>query len=291
MPIPSHTKDSLETLTLDIAGRARTLHTSSPALPSGYAVLVFHGSNQTGRGFYRLAGPALESMADRGVVAYLDGYKRNWNDARRSTSFPARRDDVDDVAFAVAAAGALSHRYGVSSERFYAVGYSSGGALVLRLLLEAGARLAGAAVISATMPAPENLLDVDHGAAPVPTALIHGTRDRLVPYDGGMASLWGFRPRGLGLSARETAQTLATRNGITSPPSTTSAPQLSDARTTVTRTVYAQEGHEPVVLHSVNGSGHTVPGPRSAPIIMGRTAHSFRAGDAINAVWDRRLDS
>jgi hypothetical protein len=34
-----------------------------------------------------------------------------------------------------------------------------------------------------------------------------------VPYEGGMASLWGFRPRGLGLSARDSATYYAGRNG------------------------------------------------------------------------------
>ncbi len=48
--------------------------------------------------------------------------------------------------------------------------------------------------------------------------MFHGTRDPLVPYRGGMASLWGFRPCGLGLSPPATADYFAARNGITTVP-------------------------------------------------------------------------
>lgn len=257
----------------------------------GHPILVFHGSNQTGTGFRRFSGETLDRLTAHGALAYLDGYHKNWNDARRSSTFPARRDDIDDVAFARAAAQELAHRYGVAGERFYAVGYSSGGAFVLRLLLQAADALAGAAVISATMPAPANLLDIDHGARPVPTTIIHGTRDRLVPYDGGMASLWGFRPRGLGLSAIDTAHALALRNNITDPPTTAPMPELNDGKTTIERTSFDQANRAPVVLYTVNGGGHTVPGPKSAPFIMGRTAHGLNAGDAIAATWDTRKPS
>ncbi len=255
------------------------MHVLGDDRPGGPAILVFHGSNQTGVGFRRFSGGVLDRLtAGGGVLAYLDGYRKNWNDARRSSRFPARRDDVDDVGFARAAARELAGRYGVPGDRFYAVGFSSGGALVLRLLLEAADALVGAAVISATMPAPANLLDIDRGARPVPTAVIHGTRDRLVPYDGGMASLWGVRPRGLGLSAMDTTRALALRNGITDPPTTLPIPELDDGKTAIVRTSFAQPGHAPVVLYSVHGGGHSVPGPRSAPFFMGRTAHGLVAG-------------
>ena len=275
-----------EAITVDVNGQTRTMHVLVGDRRDGHPILVFHGSNQTGTGVRRFSGRTLDRLTAYGVLAYLDGYKKNWNDARRSSTFPARRDDIDDVAFARAAARELAGRYGVAGDRFYAVGFSSGGAFVLRLLLQAAEALAGAAVISATMPARANLLDIDRGARPIPTAIIHGTRDRLVPYDGGMASLWGLRPRGLGLSAMQTAHALALRNNITNPPTTLPMPELNDDKTTIERTSFSQPDREPVVLYTVKGGGHTVPGPKAAPFFMGRTAHGFSAGDAIAATWD-----
>jgi hypothetical protein len=119
-----------------------------------------------------------------------------------------------------------------------------GGAMVLRLLLELPGEL--------------------------PVALIHGTRDRLVPYDGGMASLWGFRPRGLGLSAPETAAYLAGRHGIARVgPVIEPLPSLAQRHIAITRTRYADPAHPPVELYTVGGGGHTVPGPNRAPIMLG----------------------
>jgi len=73
---------------------------------------------------------------------------------------------------------------------------SAGNARLRTLLHEIPQRLAGAAVISATQPVPENYPRYADPAVPVPVVLFHGTRDRLVPYQGGMASLRGLFSRG-----------------------------------------------------------------------------------------------
>lgn len=70
------------------------------------------------------------------MLAYLDGYKKNWNEARLSSTFAARKENVDDVAFAVAAIDYLAARHGADASRVYVIGFSSGGAMVLRLLHE-----------------------------------------------------------------------------------------------------------------------------------------------------------
>jgi polyhydroxybutyrate depolymerase len=257
-------------------GRIRTMTVVPPRDgDAAVALLVLHGSNQTGAKFRRFTGGDLDGFAAHGPVAYLDGYRGGWNDARRSSPLAARRDDVDDVAFVRAAMAELSATLGSGS--FAVLGYSAGGAMVLRLLLELPGELAGAVIISATQPVPGNLLPVDHGAVPLPVALIHGTRDRLVPYEGGVASLWGLRPRGLGLSAPETAVYLAGRNGIAgASPVTEPLPSFAQRQIAITRTRYVESAHPPVELYTVGGGGHTVPGPHRAPIVLGRTARLLR---------------
>jgi polyhydroxybutyrate depolymerase len=88
-----------------------------------------------------------------------------------------------------------------------------------------------------------------------------------------MASLWGFRPRGLGLSAVQTAEYYARRNAITAAPTVVHLP--ASGRTSVTRMDYAEAGKQPVALLTINGGGHTVPGPKSFPRIVGRTNHDI----------------
>src|ERR1700685_2523339 len=138
---------------IDIAERQRSYTLAEPpgAGPGTSLVLVFHGSKQTGEKFRAFTGNSFDALASTGgaVVAYLDGYKSQWNDARAANGFAARTENVDDVAFAQA-----SHQ--MDSSKVYAAGFSNGGSMVIRLAHQVPGLLAGAAVIAATQPAPEN---------------------------------------------------------------------------------------------------------------------------------------
>ncbi|WP_223692661.1 alpha/beta hydrolase family esterase [Leifsonia poae] len=275
-----------ERRTVTVDARERTLLLVRDEHPAEHPalVLLFHGSNQTGERLREFAGRAFDGFTTNGsaIVAYLDGYGKHWNDARTAIDFAARRDDVDDAGFAAAVIDFAVARFGVDRGRVFAVGYSNGGQLVERLLLETPERLAGAALIAATLPAAENLAVHPVDGPAVPTVLFHGTKDPLVPYDGGMASLWGFRPRGLGVSALATAAFFAKRNGITAVPTT--APlrhRVESGPTRVERTDYRQNGHAPVTLYTIVGGGHTIPGSQNAPRTLGATAHDIDAAALI----------
>ncbi len=274
---------------LTVDGRERAVTVVGPQGPvaDAPAILYFHGSNQIAASGRAFTGGTFDALATRVVVvAYLDGYKRNWNDARASSDFAARRDGVDDVAFATATIDRLVRDYGVARSHVYAVGFSAGAALVIRLVHAIPARLAGAALIAATQPVPENFLLDAAPTSPLPLVAFHDTRDPLVPYGGGMASLWGFRPRGLGLSAPATADYFARRNGITTAPTSRRLdPRAGGGQTTVERTDYRQAGHAPVTLFTIHGGGHVVPGPERAPRIMGRSTDQLVAAAAIAAFF------
>lgn len=264
------------------AGRTRTMTVvGAPGGVRGRAlVVVFHGSRQSGDVHRAFTGGALDVLAAEGaaVVAYLDGHRGNWNDARRESRFPARRDGVDDVAFVRAVVARLEVTHGVDARRVVAVGFSNGGQFVLRLLHEIPGDLAGAVVVAATMPVPESFV-AEEGAASAgrpPVALVAGTRDPIVPFDGGRMPWWAralFRVGGSSLSAPETARHFARRNGITAPGIATDVPTGPAARgTRVERTDYREPGRAPVTLYTIHGGGHTVPGPTAGPAIVGRTA-------------------
>jgi polyhydroxybutyrate depolymerase len=271
---------------IEVAGRPRSytqvrranLRAGAPLL------LVFHGSNQSGQKLREFSGHVFDELAEREgvIVVYPDGHRGHWNDARVQSDFAARAEGYDDVAFARALIDLYVDSGAADAGRVYAAGYSNGGQLVIRLLQEIPHLLGGVGLISATMPAPENLLPAV-SVAPVPVLLIHGTKDPIVPYRGGMASLWGFRPRGLGISLVATAQAFAARNGITAAPTARELPSTTPGSTSARVIEFAQANTPPVRAITVVGGGHTIPNPTaSAPRIMGRTHQGF---DTARELW------
>jgi len=266
------------TESIAIDGLLRTF-TLVGAAPADTLILVFHGSRQTGEAHRVFTGAPLERLADgRAVVAYLDGYKGNWNDFRRESSFPARLDNVDDVAFARAVVKRVTETHGIS--RVIAVGYSNGGQLVFRLLHEAPDLLAGAVAVAATMPDRAGFLGEFSDAAvahPIPVTIVAGDADPIVPYGGGHMAWWArtlFRVDGTALSAPATAAYFAARNAITAEPTVHAVPGGSGSTSTEVLG-YRQDGRAPVTLVTVHGGGHTVPSHHPGPRLVGRT------GDAL----------
>jgi polyhydroxybutyrate depolymerase len=262
------------TETLAVNGRKRTLTVLSAGREHAPLVVVLHGSNQDSDRFRRFTDGSFDRFTEYGAtVAYLDGYRGHWNDARVSQKFAARTEGYDDVAFVRAAIDLLVQQYHCDPAHVVLIGFSNGGQMVLRLVHEMPDALAAAVVLSATQPVPDNFAPTSPQEGSVPMMFVHGTKDPLVPYSGGMASLWGFRPRGEGLSAPDTAAYYAKRNGITAKPVT--AEILQRGRIWLEQTEYHQEDHDSVVLFTVHGGGHTIPGPKKAPVIMGRTDRTF----------------
>jgi polyhydroxybutyrate depolymerase len=268
--------------TVSISGRPRTFTVIGDAAgPDNRAlVLVFHGSRQDGETHRRFTGAALDPLATdgRAVVVYLDGYRGNWNDARAASSFPARQEQVDDVAFARTVVESVRTSHRVDPHAVVGVGYSNGGQMVFRLLHEAPELLAGAVVVAATMPDRSGFLGPFSETAErsIPVALVAGTSDKIVPFDGGRMAWWAralFQVGGVTLSAAATAEYFAHRNGIAVAPAISMLPTRPDVRsgTRMEKTAYRGAGRAPVTLYSVIGGGHTVPGATPAPRMVGRT--------------------
>ncbi|WP_405060264.1 dienelactone hydrolase family protein [Kribbella sp. NBC_01505] len=273
-------KASPESVVVD--GRARTMtvvqnqHGDARKVP---IVLVFHGSMQTADAIRSFTANTFDRIGSESgaIVAYLNGHKKHWNDARVVNTSAARADGMDDVAFAKAAIDLLVRRYNGNPAQVFAVGFSNGGQMVIRLIHEMPEALVGAAILSATQTVPENFAPAAPQDKALPVMLMHGTEDPIVPYAGGMAKMYRFRPRGLGLSAEETAAYYARRNGITNAPTTTSVSAQVD------RTDYVQPGHQSVTLYTVREGGHTIPGPKTAHprFLIGRTDHTLDTAGAI----------
>lgn len=268
--------------TLTVAGRPRTFTVVGDAdgPENRPLVLVFHGSRQDGEVHRRFTGAALDRLAEdgRAVIAYLDGYRGNWNDARAESSFPARTAQIDDVAFARAVVESAVGTHRIDPGAVVGMGYSNGGQMVFRLLHDAPELLAGAVIVAATMPDRAGFLGEfsDTAERSVPIVLVAGTADRIVPYEGGRMAWWArkaFKVGGVALSAHATAEYFAHRNGLRAAPAVRLLPSRAAGRNAprMEETSYREAGRPPVTLYTVIGGGHTVPAAVAAPAVLGRT--------------------
>ena len=273
--------------TLQVGASSRSYTLVAPKVPRKAAplLLVFHGSNQTGKKIRTFSGNVFDELAQEHgvVVVYPDGYRGHWNDARISSNFPTRKAGTDDVAFTKALIEEMRAKHDIDARKVYIAGYSNGGQMVIRLIHEWPYPFAGAVLIGATQPDASNFL-VPSKETSLPVLIIHGTSDPLVPYNGGVASLWGFNPRGPGLSAHETALYYARRNHIHTNPTITTREYKGKDMLEVPFEAYSENGKYPVTLVSIVGGGHVVPNPyKKAAFLLGKTATHMNSATLL---WD-----
>lgn len=268
--------------------RNQTDDAAPPAL-----LLVLHGLLQTGESMRDFTRRTFDVFAERGqaVVAYPSAVGREWNGARRAVMLSSTAKTIDDVGFLRRLAHDLSASGAVDQRRIYAVGYSLGGQMTIRLLHDAPGLLAGAALIACNLPAPENLAVSDQQGTAVPVLSIHGTADRLAPYDGGQVSFRGLFPKGRHLSAADTAHYFAERNGIDTPPIDQWLQPADSSRTRIRRTVYEQPGRATVWQYTVVGGGHQVPGAsKGSRLLYGKGTDSPVTADTVGTFFGLAQD-
>jgi polyhydroxybutyrate depolymerase len=222
---------------------------------------MLHGTMQTARNIRRFAGYSFDTYAlgGRVVVMYPDAIHRDWNGARKAVMLSNATKYIDDVGFIRALIDHAVAAEDVDPARVFVVGFSLGGQMTIRLIHEIPELLAGAAVLSASMPAPENFTADRDARLGLPVLTIHGTADPLAPYRGGLVGFHGRFPKGMHLSAADTARYFAARNGITESTRTDLAHRPDPRKPTpVTRCDYTGPGAPPVRFYTVHGGGHVL---------------------------------
>lgn len=242
-------------------------------------VLVLHGYGGTGAeqlGYY-----GLRAIADEAgfVVVAPDGTvdgtgRRFWNATDTCCNFEDKA--VDDVAYLVGLVEDVKKRRPIDAKRVYVVGLSNGGSMAMRLACDAAPTFA-AAVSQAGLFFSDPARCVPK--EPVAFRHIHGTADKLVPYDGG--PIGGSihpqaKPRTL-LSAKALVAAFAKADGCQ--PALVELPAkidldvtLTGAETTVARHEGCTKGSA-AELWTVTGAGHVPMGLAS----LGRIVWDFFA--------------
>ncbi len=272
--------------TLEAAGLTRSyeLHVP-PNLPIGKTVplvIVFHGSGDTGAGMERFS--KFDDVADREgfIVAYPDAIAANWNDGREATGITSQFNNIDDVAFTSALIKEISTAHSVDAKRVYATGFSNGGIFVHYLAAKLPAQLAAIASVSGGIAEP--LANAFKPAAPLSVFIIHGSKDTLVPFEGGNVDYGGF---GRIISTDKTIEAWNKCNATDVKPESGTLPDINtqdNCRVSWSRWNSTANRSE-ILLYMIEGGGHTWPGgAQFLPVdVIGYVDRDF---NATVAIWD-----
>jgi len=284
----------LELRSLEVGGIQRRywLRTPARADAGGGLIFVLHGSRGDGMAIRTMIGRRLEPLAASAgfVVVYPDGFEQHWNDCRGSASYEANQRNIDDPAFLRAIIDEQVAESGIDRRRVFAVGMSNGGHMVLRLALEDPQSYAALSVIGANLPAPQGN-DCTDRQQPVAITFFNGTADPINPFHGGLVRLGEDISRGYVLSTEYTAQWFARRAGHRKAPRTSIFTDLDPAdRSLAERTAWIAPGKLPVMLYTIVGGGHAIPG--SPDSTRSPSPVTNRDVDAARETWEffRRVD-
>ena len=251
---------ALDRIELDVGGTSREAFVyAPPSLPPGKRPVVFamHGGGGRGDGLARQVGRSLHRLANRDgfFVVYPHAFDRFWDFGEEAIS--DRLDvRVDDRRYFEALLDDMPRRFAVDPRRVFVAGISRGGQAAYFMACSFPGRIR--AIAAVTMPLPRFLVDSCRDAAPLGVAILNGTEDPLVPYEGGHIEFRG-RKRGEVLSTDDTVAFWRERNGCSASPTSERRIDPERDRTHVERFAWTDCQHAPVVLYRIEGGGHTWP--------------------------------
>ena len=270
-----------------VGGRVRTYRLY---VPKGLAkdaplVMALHGSGETGAQMRAMTGYGFERLADAHgfAVVYPDGYQGYWNGCNITGDYAANRLNIDDVAFLTALTGKLVGEIGIDRSRVFATGISRGGSMAMRLAIEAPSLFRAVAIVSESVPTPDNFKCKPVGNGTSSLMIMNGDDDPIVPFDGGEVNLLGiFLKRGNVLSWRASGEYFARLDHLAGTPERRET-QVADGVHVEQLLWQGNTGVELDIL-AIHGGGHGMPQPYLRyPRLLGPTAREPN-GPAL--IWD-----
>ncbi len=204
------------------------------------------------------------------------GYPGGGQRPNRQPEEQRQPNTADDVAFFNQMLDQLESKFSVDSSRVYAVGFSEGGFMSMRLGCALSDRIAAIGAVGAAMP--KTMICVP--TRPVPALLINGTSDPVVPYGGGTEHNLNLST----LSAEDSAKAWAKINRCSDKPEKSKLPERGKgSMETKVGTYTGCRDNAQVTLYSVKGAGNTWPGGEQyeAENTVGKTSPDPNANEVI----------
>lgn len=247
-----------------------------PARPSPL-ILFLHGYGSSGAAHAPMFDLGSIPEDERVILLAPDGQidkreMRYWNAVPACCDFEGEKPD--DVGYLRSLIEQAKQRFSIDPRRVYVVGHSNGAAMAMRLLCDAADVFAAAVELAGPFYA--DIAGACHPSAPVSVRIMHGTADRVVPFEGG-AIPGAVHPNASRFpipSARGRAEGFAAINGCSAAqpgPDLDVDPTSPGAETKTWRWSECKGGAD-VELWAMHGVGHI---PRE--ILSWRSAWEFLA--------------
>lgn len=270
---------AIDERTLEHDGRERVYTVVRPSTyePGNPAIILLHGGgggmrsalakrHATSRWIEIAEREGLVVLAPNGWNARQQqgtGDRQSWNDLRADEG--RRISQEDDAGFIVAMLDREQPRLGFDARAVFVTGPSNGGMMTFRVLIEHPERFAAGAAFIANLP--DEAVELPEPSVARPVLIVNGDADPLVPWEGGDV---GFN----GAPVRSTPATVAwwrARHGLDGAAAITLLDDVdADDGCRIVSFAWTADGADApaVVLHRVQGGGHTLPvlpgDPRSA---------------------------
>jgi polyhydroxybutyrate depolymerase len=168
-----------------IEGHRRSFHFLKSPKTKASLVFVLHGSGGNGIQM-RARANSLEGIAltENISLVYPDGYKKYWNECRKTANSAANLENINENAFFEAMIGYFKERYQINEKQVFAVGTSGGGHMAYKLALTMPERFRAITALIANLPDTNNI-DCEEKRRAIPVMIVNGTADKTNPYEGG----------------------------------------------------------------------------------------------------------
>jgi polyhydroxybutyrate depolymerase len=243
-----------------IEGHYRTFHFLKPANNNSSLIFVLHGSGGNGLQM-RSRATKLEAIApsENILLVYPDGYKKYWNECRKTANSAANLENINENAFYEAMLGYFKERYQINEKQVFAIGTSGGGHMAYKLALTMPEKFRAITALIANLPDTNNI-DCAEKRLAMPVMIVNGTVDEVNPYEGGEVKLRGGINLGYVRSTDRTFQYWSSLAGYKGKPKLTLLPDTDpkDGKT-IEKYTFKKRRKPEVTLLKVLGGKHDYP--------------------------------
>lgn len=230
--------------------------------PKAALVFVIHGSQGDGEIIRKSeAEKKLEGIADAENIflVYPNGYKRYWNECRKTANSAANMENINEEAFFSQMIDYFKTKYDIDEKKVIAIGTSGGGHMAYKLALTMPEKFRAITAFIANLPDTNNI-DCTEKLIAKPVMIVNGTADEINPYNGGEVKLGPKVNLGFVRSTDRTLQYWSSLAGYKGAPKMEAMPDRDpkDGKT-VEKYTYKSKRKPEITLFKVNGGKHDFP--------------------------------